>query len=121
MSITDEELINKGYNRYDPTQFDNRWVCDRFQKRFDDDNGKKYFIDFVKYDNTDVIEHEKKRGVSNPDYIPLYSYEIETQLNKDDKAFNIELLSHWNDSLDEVEQFIDEIWTKLKLDYYERW
>lgn len=121
MSITDEELINRGYHRYEPTQFDVSWVCDRFQKRFDDKVGKKYFIDFVKYDNAEMIEHEKKRGVLNPDYIPRYSYEIETQMNKKDKAFNVDLLSSWNDNIDEVEQFIEDMWNKLELDYYERW
>lgn len=121
MTTIDEELINRGYQRYRPTDFDNDWVVDRFQKRFDDNNGKKYFIDFIKYDNSYLIEHEKRRGVKDiEEYLPHYSYEVNTQLSKDDKPFNVELLSHWT-NIDEVEQFIDDLWNKLELDYYERW
>ena len=47
--MTDEYLIERGYKKYEPTRFDNESVVARFQKRFDDDFGKKYFIDVLKW------------------------------------------------------------------------
>ena len=47
-TMTDEYLLERGYKQYKPTQFDNESVVARFQKRFDDDFGKKYFIDVLK-------------------------------------------------------------------------
>ena len=40
--ITDEYIKEHGFKEYDPTRFDNDSVILRFQKRYDDDFGKKY-------------------------------------------------------------------------------
>ena len=47
--MTDEYLVEHGYVKYNPTFFDNESVVARFQKRFDDDFGKKYFINVLKW------------------------------------------------------------------------
>ena len=40
----DDEFIKRGYHAYAPLAIDNPSIAKRFQKRFDDDTGKKYFI-----------------------------------------------------------------------------
>ena len=57
--MTDEYLIEQGYKKYEPTRFDNESVVARFQKRFDDDFGKKYFIDVLKWSNDYGIEYKE--------------------------------------------------------------
>ena len=37
--MTDEYILEKGYKQYNPTQFDNKHIVARFQKRFDDEYG----------------------------------------------------------------------------------
>lgn len=49
--MTDDFLLQHGYVKYNPTPFDNKLVVARFQKRFDDEYGKKYFIDVLKWSN----------------------------------------------------------------------
>ena len=49
--ITDEYIKEHGFKEYNPTRFDNDSVILRFQKRYDDNFGKKYFIDILKWDN----------------------------------------------------------------------
>ena len=44
---------------------------------------------------------------------------FETQFNKDDKPMNITLFNRWE--IEEAEQFFEEMWIKMNLDYYERW
>ena len=46
--ITEEYILNKGYTKYPPTEFDNDIVLCRFQKCFRDDKGKKYHINALK-------------------------------------------------------------------------
>ena len=54
--MTEEYILSKGYHRGNPSQFDDKSVICRYQKRFDDENGKKYFIDILKYDLSRVPE-----------------------------------------------------------------
>ena len=55
--ITDEYIKEHGFKEYNPTRFDNDSVILRFQKRYDDNFGKKYFIDILKWDNSYVPVH----------------------------------------------------------------
>ena len=41
-NMTDEELLSRGYREFKPGPFDGEYVEKMFQKRFDDDVGKKY-------------------------------------------------------------------------------
>lgn len=41
--LTDDYFINRGYVKYDKTKFDTGIILYNFQKRFDDNNGKKVF------------------------------------------------------------------------------
>ena len=48
--MTDQDILARGYKEFKPTPFHNSGIVKCFQKRFDDDNGKKYFIDIHKWD-----------------------------------------------------------------------
>ena len=48
--MDDEYLLERGYKEYLPNPvLDNESIVKKFQKRFDDDFGKKYFIDVTKW------------------------------------------------------------------------
>lgn len=115
MEINDEYLLEKGYKKYNPTQFDNDSVITRFQKRFDDDFGKKYFIDVIKWSNGYIPE-----GMRGEWWTPFsYHYEIQVTIYEDKKALNLEFFSDW--TLEEVENFMENMFQKMELNYYESW
>lgn len=113
--ITDEYLLERGYKEYKPTRFDNESVVARFQKRFDDDFGKKYFIDVIKWSN-DYVPVARRDKWWKP-----FSYHYETQVTmfEDQKALNMEFFSAW--SLEEVEVFMKKMFHTMNLNYYETW
>ena len=101
--ITDEYIKEHGFKEYNPTRFDNDSVILRFQKRYDDDFGKKYFIDILKWDNSYVPADRRDK------WWKPYSYTYETQITmfKDCKALNFEFFSDW--TLEQVEKFMEEM------------
>ena len=111
--MNDKDIEKAGYKRFDYLPLFHEGATTFWQKRIVDDIGKKYFIDVYRYD---FPEHPY-----TGDKIPT-SYEFSMQFCKDGDALNVELLSSWNDkSIEEIEAFIEEMWTKLNLDYYEKW
>ena len=113
--INDEYLIKRGYKEYKPTRFDNESVVARFQKRFDDDFGKKYFIDVLKWSHDYVPNHMRDKW-----WKPFtYHYETQVTMFEGEKALNLEFFSDW--TLEEVESFMSDMFKKMKLNYYESW
>ena len=113
--MNDNYLLEHGYKEYKPTPFDNSSVVARFQKRFDDDFGKKYFIDVLKYSNDYVPANRRDEW-----WKPFsYYYETQVTLFKEEKALNLEFFSDW--TLEEVEKFMEEMFENMKLNYYESW
>lgn len=86
-----------------------------FQKRFDDEIGKKYFIDVHKHSNDFMQEWDKQQ-----EWYYQYSYEYSCQLykKKSHAAVNMDFFNDW--SLEEVENFVEDLFKLGKLDYYER-
>lgn len=113
--MTDEYLIERGYKEYKPTQFDNESVVARFQKRFDDDFGKKYFIDVLKWSHDYVPKYRRDK------WWKPYTYCYETQLTfgEEENALNFEFFSSW--ALEDVEKFMENFFEKMKPNYYESW
>ena len=114
-TMTDEYLLERGYKQYKPTQFDNESVVARFQKRFDDDFGKKYFIDVLKWSH-DYVPVNKRDKWWKPF---TYCYETQVSMFKEEKSLNLEFFSDW--TLEEVEKYMEEMFEKMKLNYYESW
>lgn len=113
--ITDEYIKEHGFKEYNPTRFDNDSVILKFQKRYDDDFGKKYFINILKWDNSYVPADRRDK------WWRPYSYTYETQITmfKDCKALNFEFFSDW--TLEQVENFMEDLFEKMKVNYYESW
>ena len=113
--MTNEYLEKKGYRKYRPTAFDNEHVVARFQKRFDDEIGKRYFIDVVRWSNEYIPEN--RRG----DWWTPYNHEYEVQIYmfEDRKPLNFHFFCHW--TLEEVEKYMEEFFEKMKPNYYETW
>lgn len=111
-----EEWIDNGYKRhdisYDRREY-NKLADFLFQKRFDDDNGKKYFITVYCYDRKKYpYEHQK--------ILPEIGYMATAQfvLGDDSPFFNIEM-NNVSD-IKEVEEYFDMFWETFKRPYYER-
>lgn len=114
-NVTDDYLRQKGYKEYSPTRFDNDSIVARFQKRFDDDIGKKYFINVIKWSNDFVpVEHRRE-------YWTPFSYEYEAQVTMDgnEDALNLNFFSTW--TLERVEDFMVKFFDKMSPNYYETW
>lgn len=113
--MNDEYLIECGYKEYKPTRFDNESVVARYQKRFDDDFGKKYFIDVLKWSHGYIPEYRRDKW-----WKPFtYCYETQITFGEDEKALNFEFFSSW--TLEEVEKFMEDFFEKMKPNYYESW
>ena len=110
--MTDKEILDRGYHRYERTQFDNWYVECHFQKRFDDEKGKKYFIDVNKYKQ---YEHPSTGELTGN----VYEYEV----NLEPKNYKgaIRILFFAGATLDEVEKQVEELFATGNYEYYEEW
>lgn len=113
--MTDEYILKKGYQQYNPTLYDNEYITTRFQKRFDDEYGKKYFINVLKWSN-DFVPVERR-----DEYWQQYSYEYEVQVSMYDEQNTIDLHFHSNWTLSKVEKFMVDFFDKMCVAYYELW
>ncbi len=113
--MTNEYLLEQGYKKYSKTPFDNEFIVARFQRRFDDDFGKKYFIDVIRWSNDYVpVSH---RGSNWELY--SYEYEIHFSMYEEEKSLKLKFFNSW--SLKEVEDFAEDFFKKMKPNYYESW
>ena len=113
--MTNEYLLEQGYKKYPKTPFDNEFIVARFQRRFDDDFGKKYFIDVIRWSNDYIpVSH---RGSNWELY--SYEYEIHFSMYEEEKSLNLKFFNSW--SLKEVEDFAEDFFNKMKPNYYESW
>ena len=110
--ITDEKILQAGYTEYPPSSIEYECVTRFFQKCFKDDVGKKYFIDIKRWD----FPPHPNTGHQIPT-----SYEFGVQFNtQDDKVMNLNLFSTgW--TIENAEAFVEEMWQKMNLRYYEKW
>ena len=107
-----EELEEKGYRKYSPTSFDNESVVARYQKRFDDDKGKKYFIDVVEW--KPFIQ-----PYTREDFGPAFEFELQMYGKGTHNAINMTFHSSWE--LADVEAFVERQFATGEYDYYELW
>lgn len=113
--MTDEYLLEYGFKQYNPTSFDSWQVVSRFQKRYDDDFGKKYFIDVVKISN-DYVPDDKRGDWWTP---YSYYYEVRTTMFREGKTMNLKFFSEWD--IKEVEDMVEKMFSTMKFNYYESW
>ena len=111
--MTEEYIISKGYYKGKPSQFDDKAVICRYQKRFDDEIGKKYFIDILKYDLSRVPEKMQTELKE----IDAYEFEMQVTIGEGNKVINMRYFCDW--TLDDVEKFAEDFFDKMKINYYE--
>ena len=113
--MTDEYLLERGYKQYEPSPLDDNLVVANFQKRFDDNYGKKYFINVLKWSHDYIpVNHRDK-------YWTPFSYTYEIYFTMfEGKSLKLDFFSSdW--ALEEVEEFIENFFNTMKPDYYETW
>ena len=106
--VIDEKLKERGYTEFKPSILDHEGIETKFQKRFDDEVGKKYFITVDKWR---VLIHPHTGEKIGP------GYEFTTQFSFCGKPVNINCFSGWD--IEEAEAKIEDMWHKCMFDYYE--
>lgn len=114
--LNDEYILSKGYKVYEPTRFHNSSIIKCFQKRFDDDKGKKYFIDINKWSWKSFMI-EGKMGIWDKDT----TYEYTTQLYRKDTHDAVDISFHSSWTLEQVEEHMEKLFETGMYDYYETW
>lgn len=114
--VTDEYLLERGYKQYRPTPvIDSEYIVAKFQKRFDDDFGKKYFIDISKWSHEFVPVHLRDKW-----WKPFsYEYDMYVSVSEEENPIYLKFGTSW--TLDNVEKFAEEFFDKMKPNYYETW
>ena len=81
-----------------------------WQKRFRDEKGTKYFIEFYEYDNSDIPLHPFKD----------ISYEPEAHLKlPEDRIMNVTLQFNEHQTIEEIEDFIDQVYRNMGCCHHE--
>lgn len=114
--MDDEYLLERGYKEYKPTPvLDNESIVKKFQKRFDDDFGKKYFIDVAKWSHDYVPVSRRDKW-----WTPFsYTYHLYVSMFEEEKPIYLEFGTSW--TLEEVEKFAEDFFNKMEPNYYESW
>lgn len=116
MKMTDEYLLDRGYRQYSPTPvLDNDSIVAKFQKRFDDNFGKKYFIDVAKWSHNYIPASHRDKW-----WEPFsYAYHLYVTMFEEEKPIYIEFGTSW--TIEEVENFAENFFKKMEPNYYESW
>lgn len=111
--ITKIKLEKANYKRYRSNWKDSIGYICSYQKRFDNEIGKKYFVNFDLYN----FEWNEKITISSHAqmYIP------KENANKDEIIFTIELFINDNSTIEDAEQFYEDMWQSMKCRHYEKW
>ena len=109
--LTPQDFEAAGYHRFNSKQW-REYAAYGLQKRFDDERGKKYFIEVYVYDNRDLMQ----RGHPGPEF----SWEAELHVSSDGTE-RYDRLQFWGqyESLDEFHAHADRFWEFAGKPYYE--
>ena len=109
--ISDNMLLSNGYKQFNPPEIIYPYAETGFQKRFDDEVGKKYFITVIKYEK---FEHPHTKET-----IPQsYEFEIQFSDKKTECMVNVLMFAGW-DNIESVEQRAEDFWNMGCWNYYE--
>lgn len=114
--MTDEDWHAAGYKRYDVQNKPmNRSADYLLQKRFEDDEGKKYFITVYCYDKSNYPPPHNV-GVG---YMPTAHFNLGDNL----PFFNVEMngIDGWAGGIEGVEGWFERLWATFGRPYYEKW
>lgn len=116
-TLTPEDWEAQGYKRFNTTI--KPLAVFGLQKRFDDEVGKRYFINVWVYDNTTYMD--RYEGWSR------WSFQPEVQFNTTlENTFDVTLRHKNNEKwgvtpIEQVEEFFNVMWNRMKCGYYEKW
>lgn len=112
--LTVQNWLDAGYKKYYGNHLNNADFL--LQKRFDDEVGKKYFIDIW------VYEHSKHSYYEANQNIPAVSFQPEVQFRRDpDITMNVTFILNQDSTIAEIEQQFECLWLFLEKPYYEKW
>ena len=80
-----------------------------WQKCFRDEKGKKYYITIAEYDNSQFPNIKEICGD--------YSFQPETQFESNGTTFDVQM--HRPDSIEQMEEFFENLWKSMNCNYYE--
>lgn len=111
--ITEEVLLRNGYKK-----FDNDWrkrlnpdtYIYSYQKRLDNETGKKYFITLNLDDYFKIALH----------YDKAWSVSVQFYLSEEE-TFNVEYFVYNHTTIQMVEDFYEKMWNAMGCGYYEKW
>lgn len=113
--ISRPSLETAGYRQCrNPMQRDD-WNAWLFQKRFNDKQGTRYFIDVMEYDWQQFAHRLSDTRFSYEPHVTIYTGNGDASFRmivQDDAACA---------SIEGLEIFVENIWTKLGAGYYEIW
>lgn len=112
--LTVQDWLDAGYKRYNNHMYKSADFL--LQKRFDDEIGKKYFIDIW------VYEHFNKVYFSNNPGLKPVSFQPEVQFQRgEDMTLDFTLHMKQDSDIADVEQQVEHLWVLLEKPYYEKW
>lgn len=112
--VNKELLPEAGYKEFvSPLYRNSELYISSFQKRFDDELGKKYFITVNTYDYTSI---NKDMGIKSEADSQFYI------VRPDDSeiTFNVQCFIDKDSTIDGMENFFSNIWTQMGCRHYER-
>lgn len=114
--MNDEYLLEHGYKPYKPMPYiDDEHIVAKFQKRFDDKFGKKYFIDVSKWSHEFIPADRRDKW-----WKPFsYEYDLCVTMFEEENPIYLKFGTSW--TLENVEKFAEEFFEKMEPNYYELW
>lgn len=112
--LTIQDWLDAGYKRYDGNHLNNSDFL--LQKRFDDEVGKKYYIDVW------VYEHSKSEYYSRNSALPPVAFQPEVQFQRGEKmTLDMTFIINQDSTIAEIEQEVECFWLFLEKPYYRKW
>lgn len=108
--VTETDLVEAGF--YPIKDHPSRrtlkdWFTAGFQKRFEDPQGTRYFLEVV-----------LSRVPRSPASTPTQFCTPSAQFRRNETFFNIEMLRH-HETIEEMQAFFEEMWHVMQCDHYE--
>ena len=109
-----EQALERGYRPYvDSMKCSDRvpsYYLGSVQKRITDDHGTRYFININMYDMSAINSNAQTR----------FTASVDCQITVDSETSKVLDASFSFEDFDSAEKLLDDIWSKMSFDHYER-
>lgn len=110
--LTSKDFVEAGFKKFSSAHL-RRYADYGLQKRFDDERGKKYFIEVYVYDNSEYIA--RGHVSMSPE-----TWEAELHTTVDDKVFKFQFSGDY-ETLEAFYADAEKFWTTMSGVHYELW